>query len=238
MSSAQGQHEMTAYSHPHITKAAFLAEIAKHQEQDKISRGTYWDWEAGRGCAIGCAFASIANITNGLMVPDTRDNHQLLSIYLAIDEDLLRAEDFLFEKLPEERAQQWPLEFSEAVPAGADTSSIVNRLIAAVMRGLYASAIDTPPEWGTIACRIADGIDAGWGVKEWLNLRTEFPDESWSLPQRAVTYLLTKLRGGTFLKNDALQDFLLRVDYIDPGMVWTADTLLGLLRASPMGIAA
>ena len=229
---------MLAYSNPIITRTKFLEEIANHQEQDKIIRGAYWDWNEDRGCAIGCAFSSIANISDKLMVPDTRDNHRLLARYLGIDEELLRVEDFLFENISIERAKAWPLEFSSAIQERADTSRIVLLLVAAVLRNLYAPEHATTPELATMGRRIADGIDAEWTVGQWLYLRADFPETTdWNPPYRAVNYILAKLRGETFVRNDALSDFLYHMAYVRDGSEWMANALLVLLRDAPIGLA-
>ena len=110
---------MKAYSQG-ISKAQFLAEIAKHQEMDNFIQGTYGNDE-GKGCAVGCSIMSINKLTGQSIAPDSHDSYE---DNIGVPEWLAELEDVLFEGLPLERAKLWPYQFSEAIPEGAELDKL------------------------------------------------------------------------------------------------------------------
>lgn len=99
---------MQAFLNKKSVKTKYLKRIENHQIADEIIKGKYW--EDGKGCAVGCTTHS--------------SNHNAYELELGIPEWLARIEDTIFEGLPNKRAKQWPKEFLEAIPIGADLEQI------------------------------------------------------------------------------------------------------------------
>ena len=116
-------------------KKDLLSEIVKHQKQDQIIKGTYGEEEDGKwkGCAVGCSIHSL-NISKGKTL-DT-SNHSVYESEFGIPESLARLGGFLFESMPNDKAQKWVAEFIRAIPVGADLSLVAPRFIAATLRDL------------------------------------------------------------------------------------------------------
>ena len=103
-------------------KAAFLSEIAKHEEADAIVKGTYGDFDgAFRGCAIGCSLHSLNAIQGrvGEALLEDTDVHDRYELELGLPTWLAYLEEYLFETLPIDLARTWPRRFAEAIPVGA-----------------------------------------------------------------------------------------------------------------------
>ena len=117
-------------------KKDLLSEIVKHQKQDQIIKGTYGVEDEGekfKACAVGCSIHSL-NISKGKTL-DT-DNHSAYESEFGIPESLAHLEDFLFENMPNDKAQKWVAEFIRAIPVGADLSLVAPRFIASTLRDL------------------------------------------------------------------------------------------------------
>ena len=114
---------MIAYHGKPELKAAMLAEMAWHREQDKIVQGTYGEGSNGdwRGCSIGCAVHSLMRLTGEKL--DT-SSHRTLEEKLGIPEALWHINDAIFENLPIEQAREWPGVFLGAVQVGANLSMV------------------------------------------------------------------------------------------------------------------
>jgi len=87
-------------------KAKYESRVRAHKRADQIIKGQYW--ENGKGCAVGCTVHS--------------DSHAAYETELGIPRILARLEDGIFEALPNARALEWPGEFLNAIPVGADLS--------------------------------------------------------------------------------------------------------------------
>lgn len=70
-------------------------------------------WENGKGCAIGCTLEGY--------------DHERYPIELGIPVELAHLEEQIFEGLSNGEAKDFPLEFLEAIPLGADLSGVADR---------------------------------------------------------------------------------------------------------------
>ena len=135
---------MQTYLNSPELKAAFLAEIAKHEEMDAFIKGTYGEVVGPnfRGCAIGCSLHSL-NIINGaadMELTARTGDHARYEKELGLPIWLAYLEDHLFETLPIEEAKTWPRRFAEAIPVGVVVHDIV---LAKILRWTLAD-----PEFG------------------------------------------------------------------------------------------
>lgn len=115
---------MRAFTDTLVTKEQFVKEIVWHWEQDAFVQGVYETMdldEVFRGCAIGCSIHSIATLTQQ---PLDCSDHSLYEKYLGVPEWLAKVEDAIFEGLPKNEAEEWPLQFTEAIKVGADLDQI------------------------------------------------------------------------------------------------------------------
>ena len=86
-----------------------------------------------RFCAVGCSIHSL-NVKRGKNI--ATGNHSAYETEFGIPESLAHLEDFLFEKMPNDKAQKWVAEFIRAIPVGADLSLVAPRFIASTLRDL------------------------------------------------------------------------------------------------------
>lgn len=100
-----------------VTKKEFVAELIKHQKADDFIRGTYWNVDKGKGCAVGCSLQSISKLKD---LKFSFDDHSLYETHLGIPEWLARLEDTIFENISLERSKTWPVEFAKAIKVGAN----------------------------------------------------------------------------------------------------------------------
>ncbi len=119
---------MKAYLGNPAIKEKLLAELQKHYEADAIVQGVYgrfddWDKQTGfRGCAVGCTLHAMG-------AKEYFDAHESYEPLLGIPQMLARFQDSIFEGLPVKDAREWPRQFVEAIPVGADLSTVGDKLI-------------------------------------------------------------------------------------------------------------
>ena len=99
---------MLAYHNDPKIKVDILAQLEAHRAADEIVKGQYWD--GGKGCAVACTVHS--------------SDHMQYEERFGIPVMLARLEDTLFEGLPNDIAQQWPIRFMSAVHPGTDLSRV------------------------------------------------------------------------------------------------------------------
>ena len=104
----EGDTSMKAFLGDPAIKQQYLARLRAHAQADELIHGTYW--EHGKGCAVGCTVHS--------------SNHTAYETELGIPEVLARLEDGLFESLPNGDAKEFPIQFLDAIPVGADLSRV------------------------------------------------------------------------------------------------------------------
>jgi hypothetical protein len=149
---------MLAYSHPIVTREAFLAEMQRHADADQIVQGQYW--EGGRGCAVGCSLNSISWLLVDGNVP--RDDHEMLSKILGIPPQLAHLEDTIFEGLPVDLARQWPMRFTNAIQQDADLSNVWPQFAAWMLREIALPAAKGYPACEAVIERVANGYETRW----------------------------------------------------------------------------
>ena len=134
----------SAYKNDPKLRADFIAEMAWHQEQDKIKQGTYGEGDNGnfRGCAIGCSIHSLSRF-RGERLETSR--HSVLEDYLDIPAGLAHLFDGVFEWLPLPLAKKFPLRFASAIPCGADLKMVVPKFLYWVLTDIPQPA-DEPAE--------------------------------------------------------------------------------------------
>ena len=117
--------ELLTYHGNHDFKAAFLAEIGKHEVADQITKGTYGQMNGQwHGCAIGCSLRSL-NLLGGHPHDQQTGRHDRIPKELGWPLWLAYAEDDIFEHLPDDIAHTWPRLLAEAIPVGVTVPDIV-----------------------------------------------------------------------------------------------------------------
>ena len=94
-------------------KEKYLARVHAHREADQIIQGRYWAKDRDgqfRGCAVGCTLHS--------------GKHSEYETELGIPVELAHLEDSIFENLPIKEAREWPEQFLNSIPVGADLSKV------------------------------------------------------------------------------------------------------------------
>jgi hypothetical protein len=99
---------MKAFHNDVKIKELYINRVKSHQISDEIVKGAYW--ENGKGCAVGCTLHS--------------SEHKNYEIELGVPQLLAHLEDLIFENLPNDLAQTWPLRFLEAIKVGANLSGV------------------------------------------------------------------------------------------------------------------
>jgi ribosomal protein L12E/L44/L45/RPP1/RPP2 len=100
-----------------ITKKEFVKELKTHQKADNFIRGTFFNEDTGKGCAVGCSLKSISRLKNIKM---SLSDHSRYPALLGIPEWIARLEDSIFEGMSEDMAKSWPVDFASAIKTGAD----------------------------------------------------------------------------------------------------------------------
>lgn len=99
---------MIAFHGDFKLKEKILKRLRDHYEADEIIKGQYW--EGGKGCAVGCSVHS--------------SDHMKYEELLGINYLIAHLEDSIFEGLPNEQAKEFPIQFIEAIPVGANLDSV------------------------------------------------------------------------------------------------------------------
>ena len=154
---------LRAYSHPKISRDAFLAELQAHQNADRILQGTYWSKQDDgqfRGCAVGCGIESIIRRTGDKL---KHDDHAAYETYLGVPHIMARLEDRIFEGLPTDVALKWPLRFASAIKSGADLSQVWNKFAPWMLREISLPSVRGDLDQArAVIERVARGYETGW----------------------------------------------------------------------------
>jgi hypothetical protein len=121
---------MLAYHNGPALKTAILSQLQAHHDADQIVKGRYW--EDGKGCAVGCTIHS--------------GDHAEYEVLFGIPIMLAWLEDTIFEGLPNDLAQTWPMRFMSAIRPGADLSRVGWKLLHFILEGMlgqHGPEIDT-----------------------------------------------------------------------------------------------
>ena len=92
-------------------KEKYLARVKAHLQADEIVKGTYW--EDGKGCAVGCTIHG--------------DDHYAYERELGIPIQLAHLQDWIFENSPNNEAKNFPVDFLESIPVGANLGLVLPR---------------------------------------------------------------------------------------------------------------
>ena len=111
-------------------KRKYLARVRRHRKADQLIQGQGWVPETHKGCAVGCTL-------------DAYD-HDRYPIELGLPVQLAHAEDHIFERLPKAEAMAWPEAFLKAIPVGADTSQVVDRVTLWTLEWDLAHPVEPP----------------------------------------------------------------------------------------------
>jgi hypothetical protein len=94
-------------------KREYLNRLRSRREAGRLARGTRLDGHGG--CAIGCTIG----------VYDPQRYQKELGVPLA----LVYLKELLFERLPADRAMEWPERFLSAIEPGSDLSSVPHQFV-------------------------------------------------------------------------------------------------------------
>ena len=112
--------QLNSYKGDNNFKQQMVTAIIAYKENDRIVKGHYW--EDGRGCNIGCGEYAVCQIL-GHEFEDRR--HKKLAEELEVPEAIFHLGDTIFEKLPEDAANQFVVDFYQAIPVGKDLTNVV-----------------------------------------------------------------------------------------------------------------
>ena len=101
---------MQAFNNNPSIKEKYLTRVQEHYKADEIIQGQYW--ENGKGCAVGCTIHS--------------GNHENYELELGIPKVMAYLQDTIFEKLPNELAKEFPIQFLSSINVGADLKNVKN----------------------------------------------------------------------------------------------------------------
>lgn len=149
---------MLAYSHPIVTRKAFLAELQRHADADQIVQGQYW--KDGRGCAVGCSLHSISRLIPNPQVACS--DHNKLAEIIGFPPQLAHLEDTIFEGLPVNLARQWPMRFSNAIRQNADLSNVWPQFATWMLRKIVLPSAEGYPVCEAVIERVARGYETSW----------------------------------------------------------------------------
>lgn len=128
---------LAAYHNDPNLKTRTLNLMQNHKDADQLIQGTYWDEEEQRGCAVGC------------LLHDPDGGHERYETEFGIPEQLAWLEDGIFEALPVDVAKEWPERFLDAIPVGADLTTVWPR---------FAIWMMTDPKWGLAGVTEDEGV--------------------------------------------------------------------------------
>lgn len=115
--------KILSYHNDSNLKRLVIAEMKKHQEQDRMIKGNYGMHEKGefKGCAIACAINSVNKVLGKDY--DTK-SHEALSESLGIPVWLFKVQDSFFECLPNRFCTRFAIAFLESIPIGVDLEPV------------------------------------------------------------------------------------------------------------------
>lgn len=191
-------------------KSALVAEIRKHREQDQVVQGSYGEDSTGkfRGCAVGCAIHSLADINGTFLFTD---DHGIYERELGIPRILAELQDVIHEGLSDESFPTWPERFMEAVPTEKDLSLAFPKFALWFLTdekyGILNYAIGTPRQEAVEeAAELFSAVVPGENIplpalKECAELarkvRTRVKPDDFSCSSRAVNHILAAFNGAS-----------------------------------------
>lgn len=112
-------------------KDQLLNRLQAHYDADEIVKGKYW--EGGKGCALGCAM----HLTN-----QGGNIHLAYQKKYGINIILGRLQDGIFEALPNKESKEFPIEFTKAVPVGANLDKVFCKWSIRLLKRVRPLALD------------------------------------------------------------------------------------------------
>lgn len=106
---------LRAFHNNPAIKEKYLQRVRRHRMLDELIQGTGWDAASNKGCAVGCTL--------------DKYDHDAYETELGIPAQVAYLEDTIFEGLTLAAAMQWPEQFLDAVPVGADLSKIIPQIV-------------------------------------------------------------------------------------------------------------
>jgi hypothetical protein len=128
------EQEFVAFHGNAAVKAFYLHRLRKHIRADELVQGVFAG-RCGKSGVIGCTIHAT--------------DYSRYEVDLGIPEVLAHLEEIIFERLPDDEAKRFAVEFLEAIPVGADLSLVWPAvahwlLVDPRRRGLGRCPIDQP----------------------------------------------------------------------------------------------
>ena len=166
--------QLNSYKGDNNFKQQMVTAIIAYKENDRIVKGHYW--EDGRGCNIGCGEYAVCQIL-GHEFEDRR--HKKLAEELEVPEAIFHLGDTIFEKLPEDAANQFVVDFYQAIPVGKDLKNVVIDMKIALL---------SDPQFGSRQYAFDDGKAAIDVILELLNRSKtdDVSDQEWAAAAAAA----------------------------------------------------
>lgn len=109
---------MRAFINTTATKEQLLSNLEAHARADAFQQGHYWRPLTKKGCAVGCSLIDFGGKAS---------NHSDYQRHFGIPTAIAHLEDRIFEGMPESDSKHWPLQFTHAIPVGADLSGVASQ---------------------------------------------------------------------------------------------------------------
>ena len=141
--------QLRAYHGDPAVKLKYTARMAEHRRMEHLTQGTGWeiDGDAVKGCAVGCTLE--------------RYDHDAYPAELGLPVWLARLQDHLFERLQKTEAEQFAVDFLDAIPVGADVEPVRHRL-AILRHGLALERLGGNAAPYAVDCRNAIQMVIAW----------------------------------------------------------------------------
>lgn len=115
-------------------------------QADGFIKGTFGvgSDENFKGCAVGCSLKSVMHLAKVKKLK--LSDYANYEYYLGIPQVLGSLEDCIFEELPKDEAKEWPLQFSNAIPEGADLSNVWKLFVCWVLQEIVLPCVSDPKD--------------------------------------------------------------------------------------------
>ena len=141
--------KLLAFHSDQNIKAKYLERLRAHVKADELIHGV--GWYHGKGCAVGCTLENY--------------RHAAYETELGIPELLAHLEDVIFEGLPSDAAQKFPLAFLRAIEPGADLALVIPKFLLAsqkrILKKIKGTSQEVEKVIGQVIAALSDWIEAG-----------------------------------------------------------------------------
>lgn len=100
-----------------MSKKEAIEKAVAHRLADEFTQGQWW--ENGKGCSLGCMFHDVTG----------HNWFETAASQTGIPLEIVHLQERVFEGLPAEKAKFWTERFYQAVPEGADLSSVTPKFL-------------------------------------------------------------------------------------------------------------